>query len=107
MRCLSGCIQYSNITLVVSSPEFQAHHSKRLLVMNYLQGAKEVKTVYDNLENIGHLLLCWCSVLSVKYSLEMLREKVSKIAVRSFPLFLFRDTDKNNHLDNEIKPKEL
>lgn len=74
MRYLSGCFQYSDITLVISSQEFQAHRSKTLLVMNYLQGPEELKTVYDNLENIGHFLLCWCSVHSVKYSLEMLKE---------------------------------
>lgn len=74
MRYLSGYFQYSNITLVISSHEFQAHSSKTLLVMNYLQGAKEFKTVYDTLENIGYFFLCWCSVHSIKHFLETFRE---------------------------------
>jgi len=43
---------------VISSHEFPAHRSKTLLVMNYLQGAEELKTVCGSLENIGHFLLC-------------------------------------------------
>lgn len=74
MQYLWGCFQNSSITLVINSHEFWAHCSKTLLVMNYLQGAQELRAAWGNLKNTGHSLLCGCSVHLVKYSLEMLRE---------------------------------
>lgn len=84
MRHLWGCFQNSNITLVINSHEFWAHCSKTLLVMNYLQGAQELRAAHGNPENIGHSVLCGCSVHPVKYSPEMLRETNQKNTSENF-----------------------
>lgn len=83
MQYLWGCFQSSNITLVINSREFWAHCSETL--MNFLQGAQELRAAHCNLESIGHSLLCGCSVHPVKQYLEMLKETNQSHIYKNFP----------------------
>lgn len=107
MQYLWGCFQNSSITLVINSHEFWAHCSKTLLVMNYLQGAQELRAAHGNPENIGHSLLRGCSVHPVKYPWKCSGKQISKISIRISHLFLFRDTDKKITWVMRRKPQRL